>query len=260
LGEPRAVVTGASSGIGRAYARALARRGRRVVLVARRADRLLALAQELGGPEKADVIPLDLSRHDAPAALEAELARRGLAVELLVNNAGVGLTGPFHEQPLEKLLEMVDLNSRAVMELTRRFLPAMIEARRGAVVNVVSTSAFQPVPFLAVYSASKVFALWFTEALATELAGTGVVVQALCPGLTESEFHQVSGTDKVLFTRTPAMKPEDVAEASLAALEKGKLRVVPGWRDRVVLAVQSVVPRAVARRVAGELFRPRANR
>jgi short-subunit dehydrogenase len=227
------------------------------VLVARRADRLLALAQELGGPAKADVIPLDLSRHDAPAALEAELARRGLTVELLVNNAGVGLTGPFHTQPLDRLLEMVDLNSRAVLELTRRFLPGMIERKHGAVVNVVSTSAFQPVPFLAVYAASKAFVLWFTEALATELAGTGVVVQALCPGLTESEFHQVSGTDKVLFTRTPAMKPEDVAERSLDALEKGKLRVIPGWRDRLVLAAQSVFPRAVVRRVAGELFRPR---
>jgi len=257
LAERRAVVTGASSGIGHAYARALARRGFRVVLVARRADRLLALAQELGGPEKADVIPLDLARHEAPAALEAELARRGHAVDLLVNNAGVGLTGVFHNQPLDRLLAMVDLNTRAVVELTRRFLPGMIERKRGAVVNVVSTSAFQPVPFLAVYAASKAFVLSFTEALATELQGTGVVVQALCPGLTQSEFYQVAGTDRVLFTRTPAMRPEEVAERSLHALDKGRLRVIPGWRDRFVLAVQSVVPRAVVRRVAGELFRPR---
>jgi hypothetical protein len=257
LAEPRAVVTGASSGIGQAYARALARRGFRVVLVARRVDRLLALAQELGGPEKADVIPLDLARHDAPAALEAELARRGLAVDILVNNAGVGLTGPFHTLPLDRLLAMVDLNARAVVELTRRFLPGMIERKHGAVVNVASTSAFQPVPFLAVYAASKAFVLSFTEALATELHGTGVAVQALCPGLTESEFHQVSGTDRVLFTRTPAMRPGDVAERSLRALDKGRLRVIPGWRDRLVIAVQSVFPRAVVRRVAGELFRPR---
>jgi len=260
LAEPRAVVTGASSGIGRAYARALARRGRRVVLVARRVDRLLALAQELGGHEKADVIPLDLSHHDAPAALEAELARRGLTVDLLVNNAGVGLTGPFPTQPLDRLLEMVDVNSRAVVELTRRFLPGMIERNHGAVVNVASTSAFQPVPFLAVYAASKAFVLSFTEALATELKGTGVVVQALCPGFTESEFHQVSGTDKVLFTRTPAMKPEEVAERSLDALEKGKLRVIPGWRDRLMLRAQTLFPDAIVRRVAGELFRPRDNR
>jgi short-subunit dehydrogenase len=257
LAEPRAVVTGASSGIGQAYARALARGGFRVVLVARRVDRLLALAQELGGPEKADVIPLDLARHDAPAALEAELARRGLTVDILVNNAGVGLTGPFHTLPLDRLLAMVDLNSRAVVELTRRFLPGMIERKHGAVVNVASTSAFQPVPFLAVYAASKTFVLSFTEALATELRGTGVVVQALCPGLTESEFHHVAGTDRVLFTRTPAMRPEEVAERSLRALDKGRLRVIPGWRDRLMLRAQSLFPDAVVRRVAGELFRPR---
>jgi len=228
--------------------------------VARRADRLLALAQELGGPERADVVPLDLSRHDAPAALEAELARRGHTVDVLVNDAGVGLTGAFVTQPLDRLLGMVDLNCRAVVELTRRFLPGMVERKHGAVVNVVSTSAFQPVPFLAVYAASKVFVLSFTEALATELHGAGVVVQALCPGLTESEFHQVAGTDKVLFTRTPATKPEEVAERSLDALERGKLRVIPSWRDRFVLAAQSVFPRGLVRRVAGELFRPRENR
>jgi short-subunit dehydrogenase len=167
------------------------------------------------------------------------------------------LTGPFAEQPLDRLLAIVDLNARAVVELTRRFLPGMIERRKGAVVNVVSTSAFQPVPFLAVYAASKAFVLSFTEALADELKGSGVAVQALCPGLTESEFHQVSGTDRVLFTRTPAMRPEQVAERSLDALEKGKLRVIPGWRDRLVLRAQGLVPRAVVRRVAGELFRPR---
>jgi short-subunit dehydrogenase len=206
------------------------------------------------------VIPLDLSHRDAPAALEAELARRGLTVDLLVNNAGVGLTGPFHAQPLERLVEMVDVNSRAVVELTRRFLPGMIERSHGAVVNVASTSAFQPVPFLAVYAASKAFVVSFTEALATELRGTGVVVQALCPGLTESEFHQVSGTDKVLFTRTPAMKPEEVAERSLEALEKQKLRVIPSWRDRLVVRAQALFPDAIVRRVAGELFRPRDTR
>ena len=231
-----------------------------MVLVARRADRLLALAQELGGPAKADVIPLDLARHDAPAALEMELARRGLSVDILVNNAGAGLTGPFAALPLDRLLAMVDLDSRAVMELTRRFLPGMIERKRGAVVNVVSTSAFQPVPYFAVYAASKAFVLSFTEALATELRGSGVAVQALCPGLTESEFHGVAGTDKVFFTRTPSMKPEEVAERSLAALDRGRLRVIPGWRDRLVLRVQSIFPDAVVRRVAGELFRPRGDR
>jgi uncharacterized protein len=257
LAEPRALVTGASSGIGEAFVRALARRGRPLLLVARRAERLTRLAQELGGPGRADVIALDLSHPDAGATLEAEIARRGLELDLLVNNAGAGLTGRFAELPLDRQLALVDLNARALVELTRRFLPAMIERRHGGVINVVSTSAFQPVPFFSVYAASKAFVLTFTESIAGELAGTGVVVQALCPGLTHSEFHQVAGTDRVAFTRTPAMRAEDVAERSLEALARGRLRVIPGWRDRLLLRAQSLVPRAVVRRVAGELFRPR---
>jgi short-subunit dehydrogenase len=261
LAERRALVTGASSGIGEAFARALARRGTPLVLVARRADRLEQLARELGGAAKAEVVALDLARPDAGAALEAELARRGVEVDLLVNNAGAGLTGRFHELPMDRLLAMVDLNARAVVELSRRFLPGMIDRKSGGVINVASTSAFQPVPFFAVYAASKAFVLSFTESLAGELQGSGVVVQALCPGLTESEFHQVAGTDRVPFTRTPAMRAEDIAERSLEALAKGKLRVIPGWRDRLLLRAQSLVPRAVVRRVAGELFRPpRASR
>jgi short-subunit dehydrogenase len=116
------------------------------------------------------------------------------------------------------------------------------------------------VPFFSVYAASKAFVLSFTEALASELRGTGVVVQALCPGLTESEFQDVAGTGELLFARTPAMKPEEVVERSLAGLDRRRLRVIPGWRDRLMLRVQSFVPRALVRRVAGELFRPRENR
>jgi short-subunit dehydrogenase len=256
-GVRRAVVTGASSGIGLAFARALAARGERLVLVARREERLCALADELGGAERALVVPLDLSRKDAGQALEDHLRERGVEVDLLVNNAGVGHTGPFHEEPLDRTLAMIDLNVRAAVELTRRFLPGMVARGRGRIVNVVSTSAFQPVPWLNVYAASKAFLLSFTEALANELAGTGVRVQALCPGLTESEFQQVAGTDKVPFNKTPAMPAEAVAERSLRALERGTLRVVPGWRNRLLTASQRLVPRALVRRVAGELFRPR---
>ena len=256
-GGRRAVVTGASSGIGLAFARALAARGERLVLVARREDRLRTLAGELGGDERALVVALDLSRPDAGQALEDTLRARGVEVDLLVNNAGVGHTGPFHEEPLDRALAMIDLNVRAAVELTRRFLPGMVARGSGRIVNVVSTSAFQPVPWLNVYAASKAFLLFFTEALANELAGTGVRVQALCPGLTESEFHQVSGTDKVAFTKTPAMPAPAVVERSLRALDRGRLRVVPGWQNRLVVASQRLVPRALVRRVAGELFRPR---
>ena len=256
-GERRALVTGASSGIGEAYARVLRARGRALALVARRADRLARLCAELGGDAGAIAIPLDLTLADAAERLERALAERGLSVDLLVNNAGVGHTGRFLEQPPERVTAMIDLNLRAVVELTRRFLPPMIARGEGAVVNVVSTSAFQPVPYLAVYAATKAFVLSFTEALAGELAGTGVTVQALCPGLTESEFHQTAGTDKVLFTRTGTMSAAAVAEASLRALERGRLRVITGWQNRLVVGVQRFVPQALVRNVAGQLFRPR---
>ena len=258
-GGARALVTGASSGIGAAFARQLAARGDALVLVARREDRLRALAAELGGDERVHVVALDLAQPDAGGRLEDELRKRGITVDLLVNNAGVGHTGRFVEGPLERALAMIDLNARATVELTRRFLAPMVERGRGAVVNVVSTSAFQPVPYLAVYAASKAFLLAFTEGIADELRGTGVRVQALCPGLTESEFHQVSGTDQVRFTRTPTMSAADVARTSLDALERGTLRVVPGLANRVVAATQSWLPRALVRKVAGELFRPPAD-
>jgi short-subunit dehydrogenase len=253
----RALVTGASSGIGAAFARRLKQRGERLVLVARRAERLAALARDLGGPPAVEFIPLDLTLADGPTRLERELSERGLGVDLLVNNAGVGHTGRFAEEPLPRVLEMIDLNARCVVELTHRLLPAMLARGRGRIVNVVSTGAFQPLPYMAVYGATKSFVLSYTEALATELQGTGVVVQALCPGLTTTEFQQVAGTDRVLFNRTAAMTPDAVATTSLAALERGRLRVVVGWHNRLTVMAQHFVPQSLVRAVAGRLFRPR---
>jgi hypothetical protein len=168
----------------------------------------------------------------------------------------VGHTGHFREEPPDRLLAMVDLNVRAVVALTRRFLPAMVERRRGAIVNVVSMSAFQPVPYLATYAATKAFVLSLTEALALELEGTGVKVQALCPGNIPTEFQQVAGTERVAFTRTPSMPAAAVAEASLRALERGPVLVLPGTRDRLMLALQRFAPRRMVLRIAGGLFRP----
>jgi uncharacterized protein len=256
--DPYALVTGASSGIGKAFSQALRARGSKLVLVARRAQRLSELSSLLGGPPDVAVLPLDLSLSDAVPRLMTFLADRAITVDLLVNNAGVGWTGPFLDQPEESIEQIIALNVRALVGLTRALVPGMIERGRGGVINVVSTSAFQPVPFLNVYAASKVFVLSFTEGLATELKGTGVRVQALCPGLTESEFHETSGTAKVPFTKTRMMPAEAVVAASLRALDRGRpLRVVPGWQNRAVAEVQRFVPRAMVRGVAADLFRPR---
>jgi short-subunit dehydrogenase len=254
--DGRALVTGASSGIGAAFARALRSRGHRLVLVARRADRLRRLAEELGGEVEAACVPLDLRAPDAAEALERSLRERGLRVDLLVNDAGVGDTGRFDNCSPARALEIVDVNVRAVVALTRAFLPGMVQRRAGAVVNVVSMSAFQPVPFLATYAASKAFVLSFTEAVADEVRGSGVRVQALCPGLVPTEFQAVAGTDRVPFNRVPSLDAAAVVRASLDALDGGPVRVFPAWRDRATVGLQRIAPRRLVRRIARELFRP----
>jgi hypothetical protein len=253
----RGLVTGASSGIGAAYARALRARGERLILVARRADRLARLAEELGGDEWAVALPLDLASTRAAVRLREQVASRGCAVDLLVNNAGLGHTAPFEQQPPEVVRAMIDVNVRALVELTHAFLPGMKERGRGCIVNVASNAAFQPVPFLAVYAATKAFVLSFTEGLAEELRGSGVRAQALCPGLTQTEFLDVAGTHEGLrVTRTPMLTAEDVVEASLRGLDRGRLRVVTGWTNRFAVFAQRFVPAFLPRRVAAALYRP----
>jgi uncharacterized protein len=258
MNELRALVTGASSGIGSAFARALHGRGEKLVLVARRRDRLEGLAADLGGDAPAAVISRDLAAPGAAERLAAEVEARGFAVDLLVNSAGMGHTSPFHEQPLEVVRGMIDLNVRALTELVRVFLPGMLARGRGRIVNVASNAAFQPIPYLNVYAASKAYVLSFTEALAGELRGTGVVVQALCPGLTATEFLEVAETHRgLLVTRLPMMSPEQVVACSLRGLEGGRLRVIAGLANRLLAVAQAVVPRGIVRRAAGELYRPR---
>ena len=256
--ELRALVTGASSGIGTAFARALRARGEKLVLVARRRDRLERLAADLGGGAHAAVMAQDLAAPGAAERLLGEVRARGFAVDLLVNNAGLGHTSRFHTQPHEVVRAMVDLNVRALTELTRAFLPDMVARRRGRIVNVASNAAFQPIPYMAVYAATKAYVLSFTEALASELRGTGVQVQALCPGITATEFLDVAATHRgLLVTRMPMMSAEDVVASSLRGLDRGRLRVIAGLPNRILAAVQSLVPRGIVRRIAGELYRPR---
>jgi len=253
----RALITGASSGIGVAFARALKARGERLVLVARRRDRLEALAAELG-EDPASVLVADLAAADGAQRVAAEVGRRGFEIHLLVNNAGVGHTARFHEQASDRIASMLDVNVRAVVDMTRAFLPAMVARGRGHVLNVASNAAFQPVPFLAVYAATKAFVLSFSEGLSTELKGTGVGVLAVCPGLTRTEFLEVAETHTqgLLVDRMPAMTAEDVVQAALLGLDRGAVRVIPGLSNRALAAIQGFLPRAWVRGVAGALYRP----
>lgn len=251
-----ALVTGASSGIGAAFARALHSRGERLVLVARRAERLEALVQELGGNHIA--IVADLAATGAADRIKRELDGRALSVDLLVNNAGLGHTSEFATQPIEIIRQMTDVNVRAVVELTHALLPAMKARGRGSIVNVASNAAFQPVPFLTVYAATKSFVLSFSEGLAEELRGSGLRVQALCPGITATEFFDVAGTHRGQHVRRlPMMTPDQVVRASLDGLDEGRVRVVAGLTNRILaFAVLRLLPRSMSRRAAARLYRP----
>jgi short-subunit dehydrogenase len=227
--------------------------------VARRRDRLATLAAEFGGEPHAFDFACDLTQEGVAESMRRELDQRGLAIDGLVNCAGLGLTGPFVTQPASVVRAMCDVNVRALVDLTHAFLPPMVERRRGFVVNVASNAAFQPIPYLGVYAATKAFVLSFTEALGDELRGSGVKVQALCPGITSTEFLEVSETRAELKVRQlPMMTPRDVVQASLDGLDRGKLRVVVGFSNRILgWVTRRLAPAGLARRVAGELYRPR---
>jgi len=226
-----------------------------VALVARRRELLQQLAAEIG-VERCLVLPADLSRPEAASELARELEARGIEIELLVNNAGLGTTGRFLEEEPATTAAILAVNLLAPIGLCRALGPAMARRGRGAILNVVSMSAFQPVPFLASYAASKAALLSFSESLAEELRGTGVAVQALCPGLVHTGFQRRAGTDRVAFDRTPSMSVEFVVERALAGLDRRRSLVIPGWRDRLSVFGQRLLPRALVRRVAAALFRP----
>lgn len=250
-----AMVTGASSGIGEAFARDLARRGFSLILVARRRDRLEALASEVGTSVSADILVADLGSDDGVATVARRLELGG--VSLFVNNAGLGYRGLISDQEPGNVRQLSRVNFEAPMLLSRAALGPMIRRGQGEIVNVVSMGAFQPVPYLGVYAATKAGLLSFTEALADEVAGTGVRVQALCPGNIPTGFQEVAGTKGSRFDRTPAMSAADVARSSLdAILGGGPTLHLPAVTDRLSVFGQRFIPRAVARRVAGHLMKP----
>lgn len=251
-----ALVTGASSGIGECFARALAARKQNLILVARSKDKLAALAAELRAAHgiQAEPIDFDLSVPGASASLAALLHERELQVDLLINNAGFGARGKFHELPLDRQSEMLRLNIVALVELTHHLLPAMVARRRGGIINVSSTASFQPVAYTTVYGATKAFVTSFSVGLAEELRSSGVAVVTLCPGGTRTNFGKAS---QYGMTRLPGgeQTPEEVVRVALEKLDRGGGLVVPGFKNKAGVFVQRLVPRSWAVKVAARLFR-----
>jgi short-subunit dehydrogenase len=240
-------VTGASAGIGAEIARELSRRGHQVVLVARSEDKLRALADELG--TGAHVLPADLSDRAARAALPGRVEELGLVPDILINNAGLSTLGPVHRADPDAELNMIEVDVVAVAELCTRFLRGMVERGTGAVLNVASTAAFQPLPGQAGYAAGKAFVLSYTQSLAGELRGTGVTVTALCPGPVDTGFGDRAGFSKEdaegalpKFMWVPA---DEVAKAAVDGLAKGRLVVIPGAANRAASVLAQMTPRTL---------------
>jgi len=252
----RVLITGASAGIGAELAREFARHGHRLTLVARRKDKLVALARELDDAYHVDVklIVQDLARPAGPAAVLKATQDDGEAIGILVNDAGVIDVGSFAGASVDKIVAMVNLNVRALTELTGLLLPAMVERKFGRILNVASLAAFQPVPGMAAYAASKAYVLALSEALGEELKGSGVTVTALCPGVTDTDMATEIKAGSSTAAKLPkelVSDPQDVAERAYKALMAGQAVLVPGLPNQITAAWAQVTPRWLTRYVTG---------
>jgi short-subunit dehydrogenase len=249
-----ALVTGASTGIGKAFAERLAAEAYDLLLVARSTDRLEALARQLGDSRQvqADVLRADLTNPGDLHSVEERIAK-DRPLDLLVNNAGFGTVGRFAELDPEREEEEIRLNVIALMRLTRAALPRMVERGRGAIINVSSMAGLAPTPYYATYGGTKAFVCSFTESLHDELRGTGVRVQALCPGFTRTEFQERAGVDASRIPSFAWQEASEVVEISLAALGKGTVVCVPGAANRALAGVTTLLPRRWASRVAAAI-------
>ena len=253
------LITGASSGIGLELARRFAADRSNLILVARSEEKLHQLAAELRAADgvQVRVLPEDLAAADSPRRLFDALQDEGVAVDVLVNNAGFGACGSVADLPAEQLLDIIQVNVAALTHLTRLFLPGMIERRSGGILNVASLAAFQPGPYMAVYYATKAYVLSFTEALAEELLGTGVRVTCLCPGPTVTRFAAVADVeDKPLF-RLGTASAKSVAETGYRGFRRGRLLIVTGLKNRLLATSVRFSPRSVVRKVVALLQKPR---
>jgi short-subunit dehydrogenase len=245
------LITGASSGIGLELAKCFATDGCRLILVARNTDALEKLADELRRENKIEamVLTADLSSPQTPKQIFEKLSAQKISVDVLVNNAGFGAHGAFTEMSLPWQLEMLQVNIFALTELTGLFVPGMIERKRGGILNVGSVAGFQPGPGMAVYYATKAFVLSFTEALAEELRGTGLIVSVLCPGPTESNFGNVARGKKIRQLNTAKMSAEAVAVHGHRAFRNGKVTAVPGIQNHIFIFLNRIFPRWLPRKI-----------
>jgi short-subunit dehydrogenase len=253
-----ALITGASSGIGECFARALARRGHNLVLTARSEGKLSQLAADLvcEHPIRVEAIPADLSVRDAAPQLAAILNERNLSIDLLVNNAAFGARGEFWELPLDRQMAMVRLNINALAELTYLLLPAMVKRGEGAIINVSSTVSFQPTAYTATYAATKAFVTSFSMGLAEEVRPHGIRVVTLCPGSTRTNFFE-AGNYGVRNMPGGMQEPEEVVEEALRALDRGGGLVVPRFLNKFLVFMQRFGPRETVAKFAAMIFRPR---
>ncbi|HKE33349.1 MAG TPA: SDR family oxidoreductase [Candidatus Angelobacter sp.] len=249
-----ALITGASSGIGWDLAHIMAT-DFDLIVTARNQKKLEELASQLESAHGAHVhvIPADLARPQAPEEIFAEVARRGLPVDVLVNNAGFGSYGAFKSTSLQEELDMLQVNVTAVTHLTKLALPGMLERKRGRILNVASTAGFQPGPLMAVYYATKAYVISFSEAIANELKGSGVTVTCLCPGPTATEFAARAEMEKSRLFMLGRMRSQDVARAGYKGMLRGKRLVIPGVMNKLVMQSVRFTPRKMVTAIAGNL-------
>lgn len=258
LADHWALITGASSGLGAEFARQLAARGMHLILVARRRELMVELAEDLHTKHgtRCEIIVSDLSDPAEPLRILNEIKTKGIDIGVLVNNAGFGVVGEVNQADVDRLLEMIRLNISALTELTYRVLPRMLEREYGAILNVSSLSAFQPVAYMGVYAASKAFVLHFSEALHCELHDRGITVTAVCPGVTRTNFFDVAGAPGWL-QKHSSLPVETVVKAALKAMRRGRQYVVPGWRNYLLTLLVRIATRRRVVKESTRFFRPR---